>query len=254
LSATGSANKTTDNLNNNRISRSIAALNLAKAVQAYLSVHPEDCGNINLMGHSHGGNVIIEALSILQSWGIKAHEVALFATPVRSDYVIPQGSASKVYNIYSQQHVAYDLPSVKASASLSVEAELDVDVNFNKGGIKFRMPSLSNPNPIQVTPPSIDVDVNASIDIDASASVEVNTGSIEVSGDFVPIAACTDNINGLVYNVCGVAGQTRDDSNVQVVNINVPGLNVTSAHSDIKNPENLKSSSDVCNNIPGYCD
>jgi RHS repeat-associated protein len=244
-------------LNNDRISRGMAAINLAYAIRSYLAMHPEECDNINLMGHSHGGNVIIEALGILQAWGIHINGVALFGTPVRSDYTIPSNSVSKVYNVYGEQRISVRPPSISSRVDLSAKANLDIDVNLDTGGIGFRLPTYGNLNPIQVRPPRLSVDMEAHLEVNIDASVDIDAGRIDVEGDYVPLAACTDygpqHAHGF-ENICGIAGQRRSDPEVDIVNANVPGLNPTSAHSDVKNPDYLRNSSEVCQNIPGYCD
>jgi hypothetical protein len=89
-------------LNDDDISRQKAALKLADYITNYLKAHPEDCNNINLMGHSHGGNVIILALAILKKRGIHINGIATFGTPVRPDYQIPEGSFNSFYNFYGE--------------------------------------------------------------------------------------------------------------------------------------------------------
>ncbi|MBA3530779.1 MAG: hypothetical protein H0T73_02505 [Ardenticatenales bacterium] len=160
------------------------------------------------------------------------NEVALFATPNRSDYQIPEGSVSKVYNIYAEMKVDIDF-------DVSVDpGAIDVDIQ----GPKVEIDPFNFWQPIKITGPSLDVDVRApSIDIDNNSVIE---------GDFVPIVACNDYEGLDFYNVCGIAQQQRNDSGVDIVNINFPGLSPGESHSAVKNEENLKNSPELCAAIP----
>ncbi len=197
-------------MNNDKISRGLAALRLAYAIRDYLATHPEECDNVNLMGHSHGGNVIIDALAILQTWRIHVNNVAVFGTPNRPDYKIPKGSVNTFYNVYGKQ--------------------------------KIQLPSLTM----------------------SHFEIKINPGKVE--GDYTPIVGCIDYGPLMAGNYCpltgGIAGQDRNEP--EVINVPVTGIDtplnpldpfsfLIHPHSDIKNPDVLKQSPEVCSSIPDYC-
>jgi pimeloyl-ACP methyl ester carboxylesterase len=86
---------------NTRTARTEAAKVLVKEIVAYTEENPD--GPINLVGHSHGGNVAIKASNMLADEGIKVDNLITMGTPVRGDYQLSGknfGSHTNIYNPY----------------------------------------------------------------------------------------------------------------------------------------------------------
>lgn len=87
---------------NNRGARTRAARRLASQLAEARERNPEML--VQLVGHSHGGNVSIEAANILkEEYGITVDRLVLLGTPNRSDYQLVEGAVTDVVNVYSSQ-------------------------------------------------------------------------------------------------------------------------------------------------------
>jgi pimeloyl-ACP methyl ester carboxylesterase len=86
---------------NSRGARKKAAKRLFDDVLAHHTANPDD--PINLVAHSHGGNVAILATNMLAAEGIKVENLVTIGTPVREyklDKDVTVGQHVNVYNVY----------------------------------------------------------------------------------------------------------------------------------------------------------
>jgi len=84
---------------NTRAARTKAAKGLVEEIIAYKEENPD--GPVNLVGHSHGGNVAIQASDILAKEEIKVDKLITMGTPVRSDYQLTGNNVDNHTNIYN---------------------------------------------------------------------------------------------------------------------------------------------------------
>ncbi|RNC85957.1 MAG: hypothetical protein ED557_04100 [Balneola sp.] len=89
---------------------------------------------VQIVGHSHGGNVSIEAANILQKkYGIIVDRLILLGTPNRNDYQLNDGAASSVINVYSnydQVQINGGSISTLGMASRSREGAENIQVGY----------------------------------------------------------------------------------------------------------------------------
>jgi RHS repeat-associated protein len=79
--------------------RSTAASRLASQIAEAKERNPEML--VQLVGHSHGGNVSIEAANILKrKYGITVDRLVLLGTPSRNDYRLNEDAVGTLLNIY----------------------------------------------------------------------------------------------------------------------------------------------------------
>jgi RHS repeat-associated protein len=81
----------------NNGARSKAALELADYINGYMRKHPGE--KINIVAHSHGGNVAFEASHKLKH---KIDTLVTLGTPIRGDYKPNHGNISNHLNVYSK--------------------------------------------------------------------------------------------------------------------------------------------------------
>ena len=85
---------------NYRTARTSAAESLASQIAEAKDRNPEML--VQLVAHSHGGNVAIEAARILKENDITVDRLVLLGTPSRNDYQITGGSISEIVNVFNQ--------------------------------------------------------------------------------------------------------------------------------------------------------
>jgi len=82
--------------------RRSAARRLAEQIAISHKYNPEEL--IQIVGHSHGGNVSIMAANILmEKYGIAVDRIVLLGTPYRRRSRLKDGAAKEVVNIYSEK-------------------------------------------------------------------------------------------------------------------------------------------------------
>jgi RHS repeat-associated protein len=86
------------NIHDERVS---AAKSLAHSIMEAYEASGREM-EINIVGHSHGGNVAIMAANILDENNIQVDNLITIATPARSEYTLNEGAVSNHVNIYSQ--------------------------------------------------------------------------------------------------------------------------------------------------------
>jgi len=199
---------------NSKSDRLLGAIELAVKIYAIKQANP--CEEINIMAHSHGGNVTILALGILKSLGILIDNVAFFATPVRDDYSIPENSVKgKIYNIYSP---------LKTEFSLSVKLQSPVKT-YNIG-------PFSIPTGFQ---PVVDIDV----------SFRMEGDGVQHAGEIHPFEIPGSSERYEDYdNIVEVSADANEFSDNPT--------NIKQVHSDLVSTD-LAKSSEVCR-LTGYCE
>ena len=85
---------------NSTAARTAGAEGLRDMVMAYLADNPGE--PIRLVGHSHGGNVAIEAANLLAAAGVTVETLITIATPVRGDYQLNAGAVNQHINVYNK--------------------------------------------------------------------------------------------------------------------------------------------------------
>jgi RHS repeat-associated protein len=91
------ANKSLWSGENNDSARQEGALNLKNFIDSYFSRHPED-STLNIIGHSHGGNV---AALYSQIANRKIDNLVTLGTPIRTEYKFNEKNIGNHYNVYS---------------------------------------------------------------------------------------------------------------------------------------------------------
>jgi len=86
---------------NNTDSRTRGAYLVVEDIANWLVDHPGSA--ITIIGFSHGGNVAIEAISMLYVQGIDIQTLITIATPVRSDYQLTGSNVGQHVNVFSRQ-------------------------------------------------------------------------------------------------------------------------------------------------------
>ena len=81
---------------NSRLSRYIAARRLVRQIEKAYNENPEML--VQLVAHSHGGNVAILAANLLKKRGISVDRLVLLGTPSRGDYRLKEGAVDELIN------------------------------------------------------------------------------------------------------------------------------------------------------------
>lgn len=87
--------------NNHHSSRIVAALRLVELILEAYRADPKI--SINILGHSHGGNVGIMAATLLhEQYGLTVDNLVIFGTPSRDDYRIGRDAVDNFTSVYNE--------------------------------------------------------------------------------------------------------------------------------------------------------
>ena len=138
---------------NNIGARGAAARRLASQIAEAREQNPEML--VQLVGHSHGGNVSIETANILkQEYGITVDRLVLLGTPNRSDYQLADGAVTDLVNVYSNRDEVQTHGGNISSLGMSSRFRKGATnikagtVLVNNGDGSFSIKHISNQGPI----------------------------------------------------------------------------------------------------------